>query len=178
MKADRASLLAVMAGRTVELNVAGKRCRVVTTADEEELRRLAAMVEDKLAEVLRPGRPVTTEAMLLAAMALAHDVDEQRSRANVVCRKAKRGLQRLLQRVDAALDGSGVGSSAAEQSHRRLSSGGQAAARPHHAAVAGALNRSRHPAAGAEPRSKALLSGSAPANAVKQGSGRSPDNGS
>ena len=47
-----------MAGRTVELTVAGESCRVVTTADESELRRLAAMVEDRLAGVWQPGRPV------------------------------------------------------------------------------------------------------------------------
>ncbi len=111
-----------MAGRTVELSVAGKRCRVVTTADEEELSRLTAMVEGKLAEVLRPGRHVNTEAMLLVAMALAHDVDEQRSRADVVTDKAKRGLQRLLQRVDTVLDGAEVEAIAGEQAGRQASS--------------------------------------------------------
>lgn len=93
-----------MAGRTVELTVAGETCRVVTTADEDELQRLAAVVEDKLSDVLQPGRPVTTKAMLLCAVALAHDLEEQRARADALARRATSGLNGLLERVDEALD--------------------------------------------------------------------------
>ncbi|MBW2524641.1 MAG: cell division protein ZapA [Deltaproteobacteria bacterium] len=93
-----------MGGRTVELTVAGETCRVVTTASEDELRRLAAIVEEKLADVLQPGRPVTTKAMLLAAVALAHDLDEQQSRADAIAKRATKGLSGLLERVDEALE--------------------------------------------------------------------------
>lgn len=84
--------------------MAGETCRVVTTADEEELQRFAAMVEEKLAEVVQPGRPVTTKAMLLAAVALAHDADEQRARADAIAERARDGLSGLLHRVDDALE--------------------------------------------------------------------------
>jgi cell division protein ZapA len=97
-----------MAGRTVELTVAGESCRVVTTADESELRRLAAMVEDRLAGVWQPGRPVTTKAMLLAAVALAHELDEQRARADAIAGKAREALASLLGRVDVAIEQSDV----------------------------------------------------------------------
>ena len=93
-----------MPDKAVELSVAGKTCRVITTADEDELRALAAMVEEKLQGVLTPGRPVNTEAMLLAAVALAHDVRTERARSDAIASKAKSTLEGLLIRVDEALD--------------------------------------------------------------------------
>lgn len=92
-----------MTAKAVELSVAGQRCRVVSTASENELRVLASMVEDKLAAVLPPGRPVTTQAMLLAAVALAHEAHEQRERADAIAKKARQALTGMLERVDAAL---------------------------------------------------------------------------
>jgi hypothetical protein len=53
--------------------------------------------------VLKRGRPVTTQAMLLAAVALANDVREQRARADAIADKAKGALRGLLDRVDEAL---------------------------------------------------------------------------
>jgi len=95
-----------MADQAVELDVAGQTCRVVTTADPKELQALAKMVEDKLADVVQPGRPVDTRTMLLAAVALANDVREQRARAEAIASKAKTTLQGLLNRVDKALEAS------------------------------------------------------------------------
>lgn len=92
-----------MGNDAVELCVAGQRCRVVTTAEPEELAELAAMVEEKLATILTPGRPVTTQAMLLAAVALAHDAREERARAQAVATQAKSHLHAMLRRVDATL---------------------------------------------------------------------------
>ena len=92
-----------MAKKAVELNVAGQRCRVVTTASERELHDLVALVEDKIAAVLGKGRPVNTQALLLAAIALANDVKEQRERADAIAGKAKQSLTHLLTRVDTAL---------------------------------------------------------------------------
>ena len=93
-----------MSDKAVELTVAGQSCRVVTTANEKELQLLANMVEEKLANVLQPGRPVDTRAMLLAAVALANDVREQRQRADAIAKKAKTALSGLLTRVDQALE--------------------------------------------------------------------------
>jgi cell division protein ZapA len=62
------------------------------------------MVEDKLAAVLPPGRPVTTHAMLLAAVALAHEAQEQRARADAIASKARKALVGMLGRVDAVLE--------------------------------------------------------------------------
>ena len=93
-----------MSDKAVELNVAGQTCRVVTTADKTELEMLAAMVEDKLRTILAPGRPLTTQAMLLVAVALAHDVHEERNRREAVTVKAKQSLAQILERVNDVLD--------------------------------------------------------------------------
>lgn len=100
-----------MADRTVVLNVAGKSCRVRTTASDEELGRLTAVVEEKLRGVLKPGRPLTTEAMLLVAVALAHEVEAQRARADALAGKARDGLEQLLAQVDAVLTTQPAGTS-------------------------------------------------------------------
>ncbi|MBI4706131.1 MAG: cell division protein ZapA [Deltaproteobacteria bacterium] len=92
-----------MAGRTVELNLAGRRCKVVTTAGDDELARLVDIVEDKLGAVARPDRRIDEHAILLAAVALAHDVDTERARAAAIGARAKEALAGLLGRVDQAL---------------------------------------------------------------------------
>jgi cell division protein ZapA len=96
-----------MAGRAVQLRVGGQTYRVVTSASEEELRRLAAIVDEKLATVVPPGRPMTPQAMLLAAIALAHEVEAERARADTVTLRAKDAFGRILRRVDSALEGVG-----------------------------------------------------------------------
>lgn len=108
---DRDSFRPLMAGRPVQLRVGGQTYRVVTSASEEELQRLAAVVDAKLATVVPAGRAVTPQAMLLAAMALAHDLEEERSRTAAMATKARGAFGRILQRVDAALEATADGSS-------------------------------------------------------------------
>jgi cell division protein ZapA len=93
----------VMAGRTVQLRVGGQTYRVVTSASDDELLRLAAVVDEKLAAVVPPGRAISPQAMLLAAMALAHELEEERSRSADVAARARSAFGRMLKRVDAAL---------------------------------------------------------------------------
>jgi cell division protein ZapA len=106
-----------MGGRTVQLRVGGQTYRVVTSASEPELTRLAAIVDHKLSQVVGAGRPITPQAMLLAALALAHDLEEERTRATAVVDKARDAFNRILQRVDGAL-------SAAQDDSERASDGG------------------------------------------------------
>lgn len=76
---------------------------MATTAGDGELAALTALVEEKLAAVLKPGRPVTKQAMLLVALALAHDVREHSARADAILAKSTDALGRLLERVDGVL---------------------------------------------------------------------------
>lgn len=101
----------------VQLRIGGQSYRVVTSASDEDLQRLAAVVDQKLATVVPPGRAVTPQAMLLAAMALAHDLEEERARADqqrsrveaermnaaAIAERARGAFGRMLERVDAAL---------------------------------------------------------------------------
>jgi cell division protein ZapA len=101
-----------MASRSVQLRVGGQTYRVVSSADEEELGRLAAVVDAKLAAVVPPGRAITPQALLLAAMALAHELEEERERGRATALHARDAVGRILERVDAALGTNGATSEA------------------------------------------------------------------
>jgi cell division protein ZapA len=91
-------------GRKVELRIAGQTYRVVSSAPEEELQRLAAVVSDKLTEVVGKNRGSPPQAMLLAAMALAHEAEAQRERCRKLERKTRDLMRRMLSRIDQTLE--------------------------------------------------------------------------
>jgi cell division protein ZapA len=93
-----------MERRTVQLRLGGQTYRVVTSASDEELRSLSAAVSEKLASVTPKGRAPTPQSMLLAAMALAHEAEEERARRRALERKTRDLLRRVLVRVDSALE--------------------------------------------------------------------------
>jgi cell division protein ZapA len=95
---------AAMERRTVQLHVAGQSYKVVTTAADDELSRLAAVVESKVTELVPRGRPVQPQAVLLAALALAHDLEEERLRREALERRTRDLLRRFLLRIDHALE--------------------------------------------------------------------------
>ena len=93
-----------MERRTVDLRIGGQSYRVVTTAEEAELRRLAEVVTSKLQEVTPKGRPQTPQTLLLAALALAHEAQSEREQRAEVERKTRDLLRRVLVRVEGALE--------------------------------------------------------------------------
>jgi len=92
-----------MERRTVQLRLAGQTYRVVTTAADAELKRFVAMIEEKLSAMPR-GKALHPQALLLATLALANDLEEERTRSQRIEARAKETLARLLERIDAALD--------------------------------------------------------------------------
>src|SRR4051812_40464937 len=90
--------------RTVTLQVAGQSYKVVSTAEEADLQRLAATVDAKIAEVVPKGRAIPPQAMLLAAIALAHELEEERGKREALERRMRDVLRRVLVRIDDALD--------------------------------------------------------------------------
>jgi cell division protein ZapA len=93
--------------RPVDLRIAGQNFRVMSTAPEEDLRRLAQMVDAKVAELSPRGRTYTGQAgqaVLLAAIALAHEVEAERGRREALERRTRELLQRVLGRIDEALE--------------------------------------------------------------------------
>ena len=92
-----------MERRTVELRIGGQNYRVVSSSPQDELQRLADLVESKLAELGPRGRP-QPQAMLLAALALAHEVESERGRRETRERRTRDLLRRVLVRIDDALE--------------------------------------------------------------------------
>jgi cell division protein ZapA len=93
-----------MERRAIQLRVAGQTYKVASSADEEELRRFAALVDERVAELVPKGRVVPGNAILLAAIALAHDLEKERGLRSALERKTRDVLRRVLMRIDHALD--------------------------------------------------------------------------
>jgi cell division protein ZapA len=92
-----------MVSRAVELRVGGQTYRVVSSASPEELLRLAEIVDERIHALVPPGRPVNPQTMLLAAMALAHDLEEQRAKTAQVVARARDTVGRMLTRLDTTI---------------------------------------------------------------------------
>ena len=92
-----------MAGRTVQLTVGGLRYRIVTSASDARVRELESLVNDKLHQLVPPGRAIPTNALLLVAMGLANDLLELQSVGSGAGAQTREALVRMLGRVDAAL---------------------------------------------------------------------------
>ena len=94
-----------MDGRPVSVRIAGQSYKVVSSSSEEELQRLAGTVNAKVEELTPPGKAAGSQAVLLAAMALAHELEEERARRAQVERRAKEMMKRVLGQIDEALIG-------------------------------------------------------------------------
>jgi cell division protein ZapA len=95
-----------MDGRPVQLRIGGQSYRVVSSASEEELHRLAETVSAKVHELTPPGKVPSSQAVLLAAMALAHELEEECARRVAVERRAREMLRRVVGSIDDVLGAS------------------------------------------------------------------------
>jgi cell division protein ZapA len=93
-----------MAQAPVELKVGGQTYRVVASAEEPELRRLADLVDARLRSISTPGRPISPQSLLLAAISLAHDLEEEKRKRAQLEARSKEMLRGVLARIDAALE--------------------------------------------------------------------------
>lgn len=92
-----------MGEAAVQLKVAGKTYQVVTSAAKEELLRLAEKVEDALSGVVPPGREASAQALVLAAITLAHELEEERRKRVELEAKHRKVLSSLLSQVNSVL---------------------------------------------------------------------------
>jgi len=88
----------------VALNVGGQQYRVVASVPEDTLRRLAGVVDERIRAIVPRGKPVSPNAILLAAIALANEVEEERCKREALESKSRDLLRRLLTRIDEALE--------------------------------------------------------------------------
>jgi len=89
----------------VEVSVGGQLYRLVGSSGEQGLQRYAGVVNERLRELTGTDRSAHPQAMLLVAMALAHDLEEERARRLAELSRAEEMLKQLLGRVNEALDG-------------------------------------------------------------------------
>jgi cell division protein ZapA len=97
-----------MGEAAVQLKVAGKTYQVVTSAAEDELQRLARKVEAALAGVIPDGRQPSPQALVLAAITLAHELEQERAKRVAAENRHREVLTSLLGRVDRVLSESEV----------------------------------------------------------------------
>jgi cell division protein ZapA len=88
----------------VSLEVGGQLYRIVSSAPEDDLRRLAAVVDARVRSIVPRGKPATPNAILLAAIALAHDLEDERAQRQALESRSRDLLRRLLARIDEALE--------------------------------------------------------------------------
>jgi cell division protein ZapA len=93
-----------MARTPVALNVGGQAYRIVANVPEDSLKRLASVVDARIRELVPPGKPVPPTAILLAAIALANDLEEERTKRQGLEARSRDVLRRLLTRIDDALE--------------------------------------------------------------------------
>jgi cell division protein ZapA len=80
---------------------------LVTSSGEQSLQRYAGVVNERLRELTGSDRAAHPQAMLLVALALAHDLEEERARHGALRAQAEESLRSMLARVNAALDDGG-----------------------------------------------------------------------
>ena len=89
----------------VEVHVGGQLYRLVASSGEQTLQRYASVVNERLRELTGSERTSNPQAMLLVAMALAHDLEQERVGRAAERRDTEELLRQLLERVNDALDG-------------------------------------------------------------------------
>lgn len=89
----------------VEVTVGGQSYRLVASAEEQTLRRCAQLVDQRLSEMTRNDRSPPPQALLLVALSLAHDLEEERARHAREAEGMEQKLRRLLGTVEEALGG-------------------------------------------------------------------------
>jgi cell division protein ZapA len=92
-----------MSEAAVQLKVAGQTYQVVTSAPESDLKRLAKVVEEALEGVTAKGRQPSPQALVLAAITLAHELEVAREEKRELKERYQRTLTSLLGRVDRVL---------------------------------------------------------------------------
>ena len=89
--------------RRVELTVGKQVLRLSTTAPDEHLMELVAIVEEKLALTGGAQRPNAAEAAMVVALALADELIAERGRRSQVESRARETVIAAIARVDEAL---------------------------------------------------------------------------
>ena len=88
--------------RTVSLEIAGTKFRLVTDADEAQLKELAAMVNERVEQLGAPGGRAASSAQLLAlaALGLADSLKTSEARLKEVDQLTRTAISNAIARID------------------------------------------------------------------------------
>ena len=97
--------------RTVTLEIAGARYRMASDADEDHLRRLADLVNERIAALGPKATKSATPAQLLAvvALGLADELVQSETRRRELESNTREALERAIARIDRRLESDGAG---------------------------------------------------------------------
>jgi cell division protein ZapA len=95
--------------RTVTLEIAGARYRMASDADEDHLRRLAELVNERITALGSKASKSATPAQLLAviALGLADELVQSEERRRELESSTREALTRAIARIDRRLDADG-----------------------------------------------------------------------
>lgn len=95
----------VVVKRTITLEIAGSKFRLVADADEDHLQELAAVVNDRV-EALGQGSRSASSAQLLAlaALGLADDLKASQSKLDEVAQLTRTAIAGAIARIDNRLE--------------------------------------------------------------------------
>ncbi len=110
MTVDRERMPTVMSrpsasdrSNNVAVRVGGQSYQLRSSVPEDELRRLADVVDARIRALVPPGRAIPPTAIVLAAIALVHDLEAERAARAQDRQLARERVTGLLGRVDKAL---------------------------------------------------------------------------
>lgn len=88
--------------RTVTLEIAGLPCRMTTDADEDHLRYLATLINERIAALGPRAQKTTIPAQLLAivALGLAEELTESEGKRRELVKRTELALQHAIARLD------------------------------------------------------------------------------
>lgn len=87
----------------MDVRVGGQSYRLVTSSDPDALQRYAEQVDQRLRSITSSGA-VHPQGLVLVALALVHELEQERCRREQGEQRARQALHQLLERIDAALD--------------------------------------------------------------------------
>jgi cell division protein ZapA len=89
--------------RSVSVEVGGQKLNLKTDADEDYIRQIARLVNQKLNEARTGGRTIATQSLaILAAMSLADDLLQARQRDAAFRKEVKQRSRLILDLIETA----------------------------------------------------------------------------
>ena len=88
----------------VELRVGDQTYRVITSSPESEVRTIAAVVDARFRQLAPAGKHTPAQRLLLVAMALAHELEEEKGLRRERDARWREKVQGLVTRVDGLLE--------------------------------------------------------------------------